>query len=117
MPVPYPNGLVVGTGDDPWQLMVEENGSHIIQMSVQSEKTAPRLIRPYFDLVVVASRDEERLGLVEIDTSNRPVVFFETVNESTHTVVPKLNSRGMEGDEDPWPRILGGRVSIIVGAG
>ena len=116
MPVPYPDSLIVGGRDDPWQLVVEENGPNVVQVAIEREEAPPGLVAPHLDLVVVASRDEERLGLVEIDTSNRPVVFFETVNESTHTVVPQLNSGGMEGDEDPWPGNVGGRVSIIVGA-
>ena len=68
--------------------MVEKDRPHIIQMAVQGEEAPSRLVGPYFYLVVIASRDEERLGFVKINASNRPVVFFETVDESAHTVVP-----------------------------
>lgn len=68
--------------------MVEEYGSDVIQVAVQSEKTAPGLIGPDLDLVVVASGNEEWLCLMEVDASNRPIVLFESVNEGSHAVIP-----------------------------
>lgn len=44
--------------------MVEEHGSDIVQMAVESKETSPGLVRPDLDLVVVASRNEERLLFV-----------------------------------------------------
>lgn len=73
--------------------MVEEDGSYVVEMSVQGEQTSPRLVRPDLDLVVVASRDEEGLGLVKIDASNGTVVLFETINKGSHAVIPQLYSR------------------------
>jgi len=35
--------------------MMEEDRSHIVQMPVQSEEASSSLIRPHFDLVIVAS--------------------------------------------------------------
>lgn len=35
---------VVGTADNPWQLVVEEDSADIVQMAVQSEQTSPSLI-------------------------------------------------------------------------
>ena len=34
--------------------MVEEDGPNIIQMAIEGEKTSSALIRPDFDLVVIA---------------------------------------------------------------
>ena len=82
--------------------MVKEHGPDIIQMPIQGEQAPPCLIRPYLDLVVVAARHEKRLCLVEIDATNGAVVLFKAVNQCSHAIVPKLNRRGMEGDEDPW---------------
>lgn len=73
--------------------MVEEDCSYVVEMSVQGKQTSPRLIRPDLDLVVVASRNEEGLCLVEIDASNRPIVFFEAINKGSHAIVPQLYSR------------------------
>lgn len=84
--------------------MVEENSSDIVQMTVQREQTPPGLVRPDLDLVVVTARDEERLGVVEVDSSDWTVVLFEPINQGSHTVVPELDRRGVEGDENPWPR-------------
>ena len=88
LPVPYSDGLIVGTRDDPRELVVEEDGAHIIEMATEGEETSPRLQRPDLDLVVVASGDEERLCLVEVDAAHRAVVLFEAVDESSHAVVP-----------------------------
>jgi hypothetical protein len=39
---------------------------------------------------------------MEINSSNGAIVFFEAINQSSHAIIPKLNGRGMERDEDPW---------------
>lgn len=104
LPVPYPDGLVIRRRQDPWQLMVEEYGPDIVQVAVQREQTSPSLVRPDLDLVVVTARDEEGLGVVEVDSSDRTVVLFEPINQGPHAVIPELDRRGVEGDENPWPR-------------
>lgn len=68
--------------------MVKENSPNVVQMTIEREKTPPRLIRPDLYFVVVSTGYEQRLGLVEIDASNRPIVLFETVYQSTHPVIP-----------------------------
>lgn len=82
--------------------MVEKYGANVVEMTVQCEKTSSCLVGPDFDLVVVTTRDEERLCFVEVDASNRSVVFLESIDERAHPIVPKLNGGGMEGDENPW---------------
>lgn len=83
--------------------MVEENGSDVVEMAVESKEAASSLVGPDLDLVVVASRNEERLGLVEVDTSNRSIVFLEAINQGSHSVIPKLDGRGVKRYENPWP--------------
>ncbi len=90
--------------------MVEEHGPDVVEMTVQGEKTPSSLIRPDLDLVVVAAGGKEGLGFVEVHRTNRTIMFFETIDQSTHTVVPELNGRGMEGDEDPWSMV---RLDIL----
>lgn len=85
---------------------MKEDCAHIVQMAIQCEKTSPRLIRPDFDFIVVPARDKERLCFVKVDPSDRAVMFFESINEGTHSIVPQLNGGGVKGDEDPWPRML-----------
>jgi len=67
---------------------VEEHRAHIIQVTVQCEKAPPSLVVPDLDLVVIASGHKQGLGRVEIDASDRTIVFFESVNQCTHAVVP-----------------------------
>jgi hypothetical protein len=102
LPVPNANRLIIGGRQDPRELMVEENGANVIEMTVQCEKTSSRLVGPDFDLVVVTTRYEKRLRFMEVDASNRPVVFLESIDERAHSIVPKLNGGRMEGDENPW---------------
>ena len=82
--------------------MVEENGSNVVEMAVKGEEASSGLVGPDLDLIIVASRNEERLGLVEIDTSNRSIMFLEAINQGSHTVIPELDSRGVKRYEDPW---------------
>jgi hypothetical protein len=112
LPIPDSDGLVIGRRDDPGKFMVEENGAHVVQVTVQGKQTPPSLGAPDFDLVVVASRNKQGLGRVEIDSSNGSVVLFESVNERSHAVIPQLDGRGVKGDENPWP---GGGSALMLG--
>jgi hypothetical protein len=102
LPVPYPDGLVIRGGKNPGKLVVEEDGADIVEMAIEGKETSSSLIGPYFDLVIVASRDEEGLSLVEIDATDGTVVLFEAINQSSHSVIPKLNGGGVKRHEDPW---------------
>lgn len=73
--------------------MMEENRANVIQMTIQGEQTPPSLVAPDLDLIVIASRHEQGLGRVEINASNRAIVFFKAVNERSHAVVPQLDGR------------------------
>lgn len=68
--------------------MVEEYCPHVIQMSIQCEQTSSCLVTPHFDLIVVTSGDEEGLRRVEVNAANGAIVFFESVDQGTHAVVP-----------------------------
>lgn len=39
---------------------------------------------------------------MKVNSTDRAVVLLETVDEGSHAIVPKLDGRGMERDEDPW---------------
>jgi len=75
---------------------MEEDCANVIQMAIQSEKASSCLIRPDLDLVIITSRDEEWLCLMKVDTSNGSVMFFESVDQSSHTIIPQLYSRRMQ---------------------
>lgn len=68
--------------------MVEEHRSHIIQVTVQSEETSSGLITPHLDLIVVTSGDEEGLRRVKVNAANGAIVFFESIDQGTHAIVP-----------------------------
>jgi hypothetical protein len=38
----------------------------------------------------------------KIYPSHRTIVFLKPVNQGSHTVVPELDGRRMQGYEDPW---------------
>ena len=68
--------------------MVEEDRAHVVQMPIESEQTSPCLIRPHLDLVIIPSRHEQGLCLVEVNPSDRSIMLFEAVYKCSHTVVP-----------------------------
>ena len=57
-------------------------------MTIQGEQTSPGLIRPDLDLVVIRTRDEQWLGLVEVNATDGTIVLFEAVYQGTHAVIP-----------------------------
>lgn len=81
---------------------MEEDGSDIVEVAVQREQASPSLIGPDLDFVVVTARDEEGLRVVEVDSSHRTIVLFESINQRSHPVVPQLNGAGVERDKNPW---------------
>ena len=82
--------------------MVEEDGSHVIEMAVECEEASSGLVRPDFDLVIVAAGYEERLCFVEVDAANRTIMLLESIDQCAHPVIPELDRGGVEGDENPW---------------
>jgi hypothetical protein len=44
LPIPDSDGLVIGAGDNPRKLMVEENCADIIQMTVQGKQASSSLV-------------------------------------------------------------------------
>ena len=79
---------------------MEKHSAHIIQMAVQGEETAASLVVPDFDLVVIATRDEQRLGGVERDASYRSYMklLFEScchllLDVCVHSALPSCSSK------------------------
>lgn len=70
---------------------MKKHSSNIIQVTVECEDTSPCLVRPNLDLVVIAARYEERLRLVKVDASDRSIMLFESINESSHPIIPQLD--------------------------
>lgn len=68
--------------------MVEEHRSHVVQVTVQGEEAAPGLVRPNLDLVIVTPGHEQWLSTVKINTSDRSVVFLESIYQGSHAVIP-----------------------------
>jgi hypothetical protein len=59
---------------------MEEDGSDVVEMAVEGEEASSSLVRPDFDLVIVTARDEKRLCLMKVDTTDGTIVFLETIN-------------------------------------
>jgi hypothetical protein len=98
--------------------VVEKDRSDVVQMATQCEQTSSSLIRPDLDLVVVTTRYKsvpsqyaaqshsallcsQWLRLVEVNATDRPVVFFEAVDQGSHAVVPELDGGGVQRHENP----------------
>jgi hypothetical protein len=88
LPIPYPDGLVIGARQNPWQLMMKEDSPNIVQMSCQGKQTPLRVVIPNFDLIIVTTGYEHRLSLVKVDTANGAIMFLESINQCSHSVVP-----------------------------
>ena len=106
LPIPYSYRLVVRARQYPGQLMVKEYGPHIVQVAIEGEQTPPRLVRPHFDFVIVAAGHKEWLGFVKVYASYWAIVLLKSVNQCAHTIVPQLDCRGMQGDQNPRPAVL-----------
>jgi hypothetical protein len=52
---------VIRTAHDPWQFVVEEDRSDIVQMAVQGKQASSSLVGPDFDLVIITAGDEPAL--------------------------------------------------------
>lgn len=88
LPIPYPDRLIIRTGQNPRQLVMEKDGAYVVEVAIQREETSPCLIRPNFDLVVIPTRNEQRLCLMEIDPSHWAIVLFEPFYKCAHAIVP-----------------------------
>lgn len=73
--------------------MVEEDRSHVVQVSIEREKLPSCGQRPHLDLVVIAAGYEEGLGFVEVDASDRAAVAFESVDQGSHAVCKRKSQR------------------------
>jgi len=71
LPVPDANGLVVTGGNNPRQFVVELDSAYVVDVSVKREHALLGFIAPNLDQVVITSRHEHRLGVVEVDATYR----------------------------------------------
>lgn len=83
--------------------MMEENGSNIIKMAVQRKEASSSLVRPDFNLVIIAAGYEEWLCFVKVDTTDWAIVLFESIYQRAHPIIPELDCGRVKGDKDPWP--------------
>lgn len=88
LPVPDPDGLVVGSTENPRILVMEHSGSDVVQVTEQGEDAPSLLVVPHFDFVIIAAGNEQRLLIVKTYTPNGPVVLVELVEQGAHTIVP-----------------------------
>ena len=88
LPIPYPDGLIIRTGQDPWQLVVEKYCSYVVQVPIEGKKATSGLVGPDFDLVIIPTRYEERLCLVKVNPPDWAVMFLESIDQRSHAVIP-----------------------------
>ena len=83
--------------------MMEKNRPHIVKMTIERKETSSGLIRPDLYFVIIPARDKQRLCFMEIDTTYWTIMLFESIDQSSHPIVPQLNRRRVQCNEDPWP--------------
>ena len=71
LPIPNANGLVVAGTQDPRILVVKLHGADVVEMAEQCEQTAPLLVVPHFDFVVVAARHKQWLRVMKAHAAHR----------------------------------------------
>jgi hypothetical protein len=59
--------------------------------------------QPHLDLVVITTRHEEGLRLVEVHTTDRSIVLVKFVDQRAHSVIVQLKNPRMETCQHPRP--------------
>ena len=106
LPVPNAHRLVITGADDPGELHVKLHRANVVHVSLQSKSALLDLVIPKLDQVIVASRDEHRLRLVEINASYRPIVVLKFVEEALCPVIKQVNASIVQGSQDPWAILM-----------
>jgi hypothetical protein len=70
---------------------MELHSPNVVQVAEESEEATPQFIVPHLNLVVIPSRDEERLRLMEMDAPNRTFMLIKSVNQCAHSIIPQLD--------------------------
>lgn len=96
---------------------MELDRADVVKVPMECEEAAMCLVVPHLNLVIVTSRDEERLGLVEVNAADGAVVLVEAVEERAHAVVPHLDDPAVEAGEDPWAARVEGEALDPVALG
>eukprot|EP00963_Diacronema_lutheri_P008926 scaffold776_cov347-Pavlova_lutheri.AAC.124 len=81
---------------------MELHGSDVIQVAKQGKQAASKFVVPDFDLIIVSTRHEQRLGSMKVDPPHRAIVLVESIDERSHAVVPQLDHSTVQACEDPW---------------
>ena len=76
--------------------MVEMDSPDVVHMAFKNKETFLFLVIPDSDLLIITSRAKERLGLMEVYSSNRPFVLVEFVNQDPDSVVKHLDVTGVK---------------------
>jgi hypothetical protein len=66
------------------------NGTNVIQVTQERKQTATEFVIPDFDFVIVTTRNNQRFVRVKVDTPDRAIVLFESINDSSNSVVPTV---------------------------
>lgn len=67
---------------------MKPDSAHVVEMSCESELASPRLVAPYFDLVIISTRHKDGLAGMKLHASHGPVVINEPIDERSYPVVP-----------------------------
>ncbi len=73
------HNICIGGTHNPRIFVVELNRPNVVQVPQQREKAAAQLVVPYLDFVIISARDNERLNLVKINTTNRAIMLVKSL--------------------------------------
>lgn len=75
--------------------MMEEDSSNVIKMAIQRKEASSSLVRPDFNLVVIAAGYEEWLCFMKVDAANWAIVFLKSIYQRAHPIIPELDCGGV----------------------
>ena len=87
LPIPDANCLVIGTTQNPRQVIrMKLDRPHIIQMSTQRVQNMLEI--PDLDFIVVSATCKHTSRGVKINRANRTIMFFKPIQQCSNPIVP-----------------------------
>lgn len=68
--------------------MMELHGTDIVEMSEKGKQATALFIIPNLDFVIITAGNEQGLGRMEANSSDRTVVLVKAINKGPNAIVP-----------------------------
>jgi hypothetical protein len=87
LPVPNTHCLIVTTGANPRQIVVELNCPYVVQVTLEGKQDFLSFVVPNLDTVIVTTTDKHGLRIMEMHSSDWSLVVLELVKVHSGVVV------------------------------